>query len=692
MFRWRADDYECEQSFTLIAEAVNTIERKTMKTSSISKVAIALGVNALVLGGLVAGPAQADPTSGVLYGDLVGTGSDTTQDIMNGLSIALGTNPDTGKRYIASYDAAPGTGAGSASGDCNTANDKITPQASGGPTFVRPNGSGNGRDTLRAAIGQAATATVKSFACGLSGGASATLNATDIQGAVHFARSSSGPAAADTSSVGAVAYVPFAKDAVGVAVSSTSKIPALTFGTAAVNTAVGGVTGKVESTLYAIYTCKATQVIVPNTGASFLADDTYTVGLNETAHDLNVYIPQAGSGTRSFWIGKFNVTETNITNAAANAACLDATINGGPHDGEAVQEHSGLAVGSDDYAIVPFSVPQFVAQSNGVPGVASRVNNAVLRPIGGVNPTSGTAPTLSLNPTFTTSSASSMLGRLVYNIVPSRELDDPNSLTHEVFAGKTSRICAASDTIRTYGFAVLTANTGSSSCGYTGLRAYAPSSASVTIDVASAATSGASTVTNAVEGNTVHFRLKNLVSNGNGGGVVQFSDGAGNVFAELDVPAGTPPTTGSTGSWLYESVTLDENLPAGVYDVVATFIPNLAGVAASTTANLITFSLDQREVDSIDVDATTYASTYKVRKKGKLGVTVTTTGLAASGSVTVFQGSKVLGTATLDDEGSAVVTFRKPFTKKGNVSLTVSYSGDDTYIADTTTQAITVRK
>ena len=77
-----------------------------MKITSISKAAIAVGINALVFGGLVVGPANADPGVGV-YGDLVGTGSDTTQDVLNGLSTALGINPESGNRYLASYDAAP---------------------------------------------------------------------------------------------------------------------------------------------------------------------------------------------------------------------------------------------------------------------------------------------------------------------------------------------------------------------------------------------------------------------------------------------------------------------------------------------------------------------------------------------------------------------------------------------------------
>lgn len=660
-----------------------------MKITSISKAVIAVGINALVLGGLVAGPANADPGTGV-YGDLVGTGSDTTQDVMNGLSTALGINADTGNRYLASYDAAPGTGNGSTAADCGVAGDKITPQETDGPTFVRPNGSSNGRDTLRAAIGQASSASVKSFACVLSGGLGATLNATDIRGAVHYGRTSSGPAAADTSAIGTIAYVPFAKDAVSVAVSPTSKIPNLTFGTAAVNTSVGGVTGKVESTLYAIYTCKATQVIVPSAGSPFLANDTYTTVTGDVANPLKVYIPQAGSGTRSFWIGKFNVTEANITGAAANASCLKAAIVGGANDGVGVQEHSGLAVGSDDYAITPFSVPQFVAQSNGVPGVTSRINGAVLKAVGGVNPTTGTTPSLAMNATFTTAAASSMLGRLMYNMVPSRELDDPTSLTHQVFAGRTSLICQATSTIRTYGFAPLTATTGASSCGWTNLRTYAPSTASLTIDVTSAESSSAAAVTAASEGETVYFRVKNLVSNGDGGGTIELSDGAGNVFSEIDVPAGSTvnPETATTSTWLYEAVTLDSDLPAGVYDVVATFIPALSGVETKTAANLINFSLDQREITGFEV--TTFGKTYKVGKNGRVEVAVETTGVVATGSITVFNGSKALGSADLNDAGWATVSLKK-FKKKGNITLTISYSGDSTYLGDTTTQAIRVK-
>jgi len=656
-----------------------------MKITTISKAAIALGVNALVLGGLVAGPAMADPPVSV-YGDLVGTGSDTIQDVDNGLSEALGLNSGTGNRYMASYDAAPASGDGSVSGDCASGSkDKIVTQ-SGATAFTRPNGSGNGRDTLRAAIGQASTASVKSYACTLSGGSSVTLNSTDIRGLVQYGRSSGGPSVADTTAVGTLTYIPFAKDMVSVATSLNSKIPALTFGRSAVNTSLGGTTGKVEPTLWAIFTCKATKVIVPESGDAFLANDSYTGP--GTAHDLHVYIPQSGSGTRSFWIAKFNVTETNITDNAANASCLKAVISGGS---TGVQEHNGTAVGTDDYAIMPFSVPQFVAQSNGV--VTSRINGAVIRGINGVAATTGTTPNMALNPTFVSATGSSMLGRLVYHIVPSREADDPESLINEVFVGTDSLVCQATSTITRYGFARLTATRGSSACGDTSVRAYAPSATTITMDVVNGGVGTSPTgVTSAEEGDTVYFRVKSLATNGNGGGTIELSDGNGNVFDSFSVAPGTPPGNSAfdagSDDYQYEPVTLDGDLPAGVYDVVATFIPNLPGVATAIYANLIAFAMDQREIT--DISVTTVPSTFKVKKAGVLDVTFSEDGITPTGSVTVLLAGKTVGTGTLVNGVAHVVTtkFKKAAT---NAVFTVEYSGDDTYLeyTDTFTQTVT---
>ena len=675
-----------------------------MKITSISKAVIAVGINALVFGGLVVGPANADPGVGV-YGDLVGTGSDTTQDVLNGLSVALGENPETGNRYIASYDAAPGSGAGSVGADCNTANDKITPQADG-PTFPRPNGSGNGLVALRSAIGQQATGNVKTYACTVNGGSTVNgqsvtqaLTAAAIGGAVHFGRTSSGPSAGEASAIGTIAYVPFAYDAMTVAVSPTTEIPALTFGTSSVNTAVGGVTGKVESTLYAIYNCKATKVVNPASGANFLADSTYSAAGDDVVTDLKAYIPQSGSGTRSYWIGKFGVTEANITAGAANASCLKDVIVGGT---TGVQEHNGAAVGTDNYAITPFSIPQFVAQSNEVDGVTDRVNGAVLHAIGGVNPTTGSAPSLALNANWTTDSATSTLARMMYNMVPSRELDDPDSVTHLVFNGQDSLICQESETISTYGFAPLTATSGSLSCGYADGRYYAPSATSFTIDVTDEESSTAAAITSASTGDTVYFRVKNLVTNGDGGGIVELSVD-GEPFAEFDVSAGASnnPETADTESWAYGQLTVDGTFPEG--DVDATFIPTLSGVSTSTATALVNFSIDQIEIDSMV--PTLYTNTYKVGKKGKIDVLVSGAGfLSPTGTITVKNGTKVLGSAELIDQtgaggniaqrfdSAATVINLKKFTRKGRVTLTIEYSGDDTFLPYSTTQQITVKK
>ena len=680
-----------------------------MKITSISKAAIAVGINALVFGGLVVGPANADPGVGV-YGDLVGTGSDTTQDVLNGLSTALGINPDTGNRYLASYDAAPGTGNGSVGADCNTANDQITPQESGGPTFPRPNGSGNGLVALRSAIGQQATGNVKTYACTVNGGSTVNgasvnqpLTAAAIGGAVHFGRTSSAASVAP-SGTGTIAYVPFAYDAVTVAVSPTSEIPALTYGTSSVNTSVDSVTGKVESTLYAIYNCKATKVVNPAVGANFLADGTYSAQAGDVVTDLKAYIPQAGSGTRSFWIGKFGVTEANIADpTVAKSACLKAAIVGGANAGTGVQEHNGLAVGTDDYAITPFSIPQFVAQSNAVPGVTSRINGAVLRAVGGVNPTTGSGSSLAMNAAFTSDEATSMLARLMYNMVPSRELDDPDSVTHLVFNGQDSLICEASETISTYGFAPLTATTGSTSCGWPDSRYYEPSATSFTIDVTDEESPTAAAITSASTGETVYFRIKNLVTNGDGGGVIELSSGD-EVFAEFEVDAGASnnPETADTESWIYGQLTVDGTFPEG--DIDATFIPTLSGVATSTATALVEFSIDQIAIDGAEL--TLYTSTYKVGKKGKIDVLVTGAGdLYPTGTITVKNGNKVLGSAELNDQSggaggniaqrldsAATVINLKKFTKKGRVTLTIEYSGDDTFLPYSTTQQITVKK
>ncbi|MEU1405478.1 Ig-like domain repeat protein [Streptomyces sp. NPDC005728] len=215
----------------------------------------ALVAAAVVAGGLaLASPAYADPTPAGTFRQLVGVGSDTTQDVLN----ALAGDTVNGKSYtgtavksatgagIASYDAIePGTG---------STTSHITTR-SGGPSFLRPNGSGKGR----LALSQSLTGDKYPDSSGVS-----------VKGQIDFARSSSGPSTSGT----AFTYIPFARDAVGVAAKGS---------------ALGSLT---VDQLHDIYSGSLT-----------------SVG-GQTVHPK---IPQSGSGTRKFFLSAIGLTDATIS-------------------------------------------------------------------------------------------------------------------------------------------------------------------------------------------------------------------------------------------------------------------------------------------------------------------------------------------------------------------------------------------
>ncbi|WP_306330451.1 substrate-binding domain-containing protein [Streptomyces venezuelae] len=151
-----------------------------MNVKSRARIGAALGVAALGVGVALAPAAQADPNPITQYRTLAGVGSDTTQDVMNGLGNVV-VNA-IGQKIIASWDA---TGTA-------TIKTKAT-----GCVINRPNGSSAGIDALR--------------------------NAVDTNsGCLDFARSSRGPA--DTSTTD-LTWIPFAKDAVSWVKRSDSTLP-----------------------------------------------------------------------------------------------------------------------------------------------------------------------------------------------------------------------------------------------------------------------------------------------------------------------------------------------------------------------------------------------------------------------------------------------------------------------------------
>ncbi|NHC14857.1 hypothetical protein G9H71_13800 [Motilibacter sp. E257] len=238
------------------------------------------------------------------------------------------------------------------------------------------------------AFGSATVQTKANPACTISrpagSGAGRTALVTQLQagnGCLDFARSSSLSLGATTPGL---TYVPFAVDAVSFAVSSDSLLPRrLTL-----------------QQVKDIYNCK------------------------NDAQGWKPLLPQAGSGTRSFWLSTLGMTEAQVT----ASPCIVQTVAGAP-----IQEHDGRVL--DSSSIVPISVAQWVAQTEGT--VADVRGKAVLGVIDGNLP-------IVLNSDFG-------VKRDVYNVVPTSKLGE--SPYKEIFIGKQSEICKNTGIITQYGFA-----------------------------------------------------------------------------------------------------------------------------------------------------------------------------------------------------------------------------------------------
>lgn len=335
----------------------------------------------------VAAPASADPTPAGSVKPLVGVGSDTTENLVNGLGTVV-TN-------IGSYDAT-----GSATIQTRT----------GGVSFNRPNGSGNGQKALSASIN--------------AGGSHVWPSGTgvNITGQVDFARSSSSPSGSLPGSD--LTFIPFAKDAVSFAVNASSDFPR----DVALGLAAQDSISPAPFTLRNIYR---------GTVTSFSDADFNSV-------TIRPLLPQTGSGTRSFWIGSLGLTEAAIT---AGGVATDL--------GNTVQEHNGTFItGAGDVA--PFSVAQYIQQGNyaALPTtVVERRGNIQLGNIGSSKPYVSSSATggLEINPAFP-------VNRLVYNVVETARLTGTSAADvqlQQTFKGSNSQVCAASTTVKQYGFGTI---------------------------------------------------------------------------------------------------------------------------------------------------------------------------------------------------------------------------------------------
>jgi hypothetical protein len=410
--------------------------------SNTHKKGIAAGLavlSTLAFAGTFSSGANADPQQ---LSALAGSGSDTSQDIGNAFAgFANGINytpvqasAANGRTQIISFDATP-------AGTCITT--KLN-----GPSFDRPNGSGEGVGALsRIEDGGLWKRFVP--ACGASG--------QDVSGQLDWARSSSGPVAAGgagTTGAGTpLTYIPFGRDALSFAYYRANGAPATTATRAELN---------------AIFSWNGTGA-VPTIGG------VPTIGCGI----------QTGSGTFRTWRDRVS-GGSGTTEATATALCNSAVGGARAQENDATAlKTRGDAVaaiaGQSNYQVViGFSASAFIAQSNGKG--ASTIPTTGWAGRGGIGAISesvtpcnlattctnlgspvivGAGGVLAPNPTFYAGSnntagtfVASPFGRLMFHVVSTAVLGITPAL-QDIFVGSSSAICQQTQTIQDFGFTLL---------------------------------------------------------------------------------------------------------------------------------------------------------------------------------------------------------------------------------------------
>src|SRR5215475_4696860 len=381
---------------------------RTWLSGSVLAAAATVG---LVVG--LTGSAYADPTT-----TYVAVGSDTTQDVMDQFAINIGGG------IVGSWDAVN-------PGDPANPHDTINPKP--GCSETRPNGSGEGLAALRKSINPNTTAT--------------QLANPPEPNCIDFSRSSSGPGA-NQSNTGDLVYIPFALDAVATA---TGPLTAVTGTDPAVATNITHADDFTLANVQSLYNCNT----IPVDTVNYVPDGTVT---DATHQPIHLYIPQLGSGTRNFWATTMGINATTPPACVHDHSEVTPTLQ--------VQEHDGTVYAGDADGLGPFSIAQFIAQSN---GHNDRRHHVLLHSIGGQAPIVNNA----LNTAYP-------ITREVYNVtklskVTQGSADFDPALT-QLLVGSTSTVCLGGLTIRNFGFATLNTAPLGHTCGQVAanLRAFDP--------------------------------------------------------------------------------------------------------------------------------------------------------------------------------------------------------------------------
>ena len=299
------------------------------------KIAAIIAASGMAVAGLALGitPAKAfDPVSN----SYAIVGSDTLEDVVgalaNGTSVTgSGVRVTTSdSSTVASFDA---TGSGTI----------ITKPY--GNRFQRPNGSGDGRLALQAAI----AGTLFSSGANWSG-LDTNWAAQSVNGQVDIARGSSG-GTVDNTSGGVLARYTFGRDAIAFAYGAN---------------VTPGSNGFISlANMKKLYQC----------------DSATLTAFNVT----NVVIPQAGSGTRKDFLGKLGIADDSTFAATYTTSNTPGCVKVG-------QEHDASTLLAGE--VMPMSASRWIAMQNGVSykKIASGVVLGSL--VDGYSSVSGTAPNM----------------------------------------------------------------------------------------------------------------------------------------------------------------------------------------------------------------------------------------------------------------------------------------------------------
>jgi ABC-type phosphate transport system substrate-binding protein len=362
------------------------------------------GAAALAVAGLASlgvSSAQADPPAAPPYKTYNAVGSDTIQDVWNDLAANAVSAADIG------------------SWDANATPGNITTR-SGGASFLRPVGSGNGVKALSAAWD---TANHNWLSWNGSANVTQAITSADIS----FARSSSGAAGGGS----ALTYIPFARDAVSVAYTPGVGESSVTFSRAELKAIFGGSDENSTGTI------------------------TYDVSTGlpiKGGNILHPFLPQSASGTRSFFLGASGANVTSVPGYVDQSASY--------------LENRGGVISGTTRALIPFSAGQWVYQQHA--GGATDTTGGLLIASVDQDNNAGTAARTAVTGSGSGAAPGTLYGSLsapptgadpfardTYNVVPTSQFDDdPDLIDYLLQAAGVSNTDAA-DTIEEYGFGVL---------------------------------------------------------------------------------------------------------------------------------------------------------------------------------------------------------------------------------------------